>query len=970
MEIPNLEFWLEQIKPANEATALWDLFLSPEGDVMQIMEGGPTLVVHRNIVNYIKTEMAKKNNPGNGKGKGNAPGQNKPAKETAVTAGKTKPGKDTAPGQLKPKPDKEETTAPTPEVTRPTNPTPPAEQPAPEPETPPQAEVPVPVEEPNPAPVEPVEQPKPVEEEKAPEPTPAPIVTKPEEEVPEVIQPEKPMPEPVVDVPVVETKPNPKPSPQPTGRRHYDEEIPMHLYMHMFHQKGNSQHQYGELFDANMDGQLKACPSGSGIQNPYPDKASYWPIPEEANVVFKRMEYYDGEGGGSGYTVFVQPDGSHFKPVSDKPGRPDYDGKEYKQWWKFAIPEGKGKSDLLIHNGNFPRKMKFFGDFNEYQKPDFLPVDRQNTSDLNGYDFFGNWDITDKKGTRIPEHVNRILGTKNLRDYQDWSQVNPEPGVYKFNPTQEFWRLDDSYRQTKEANPDVEIRQTIKALPKYLLQRYPVSHVDKVNYRDSEHASHVYKGNFAVYPTKSSFPANGATNAADFPYSKELPTTFQDHSTQLCYDWDGKEYVLRTKNDPNVYYSVDSTGKLITLANEYLIADRKIAATYRDAGEMDFQSVARYGSNKNINLDIIKTTDKLIGLNLIDVKENGNEDSASWDGPLRYLNGEMLAAKASACFDGHMGTMGPGVGAITADPNMKFCVGGVPSSQPKFWIPFIEWVKKYRGYNPDGTLNFPGHQISVHQYFTSNGIEQHTGNNRYGVPADMDAKSSWNLQELIDFLHREVGYPIQVVIGETGYDTAISVQSVPKIGPRPFTPQTPSIINKADNKPWTIGQVIAMWTWRANLHCAWLGVYRMNVYSLEDVGGAPWDAYDTPDTLYMTSGHHGKGGSKYPREIRPAAYVLRQVSEIGKHKPVERLSDTHLKVQVAKNTVGDVTYTTWIADMVGRVEDYTLQLPGVKSITLHTVVWGSYEMKKEVIQIEGSYKLTVTELPVVITINN
>jgi len=192
----DFEYWINSIKPVNSPVELWDLIWSPQGDVMQVMENGPVLVVHRNIVNYIKSEMAKKNNQEKGNSE-NAPGKNKDENEKPINS--NKPVKENKP-KAEPVPQKETNPAlPLPVEQKPPVVTPvPETTPAPVPKpTPEPVEVPVTEPEvvpPTPEPVKP--KPLPVEPVPQKEPTPVPVETKP---LPEPL--EMPAPKPAPNLP-------------------------------------------------------------------------------------------------------------------------------------------------------------------------------------------------------------------------------------------------------------------------------------------------------------------------------------------------------------------------------------------------------------------------------------------------------------------------------------------------------------------------------------------------------------------------------------------------------------------------------------------------------------------------------------------------------------------------------------------------------------------------------------------------
>lgn len=208
MEI-DVNYFLSLIKPAGTPVQLWNFQWSPEGDIFRYTDSGPVLMVHRDIVNILQTEMERKDKPGKSD---NAPGQqNKPG-----NPGKGKDKDKT--GTTKP-----ETTEPVPAKTEPTRPV--EQVPAPEPEpitpapTPEPITPPVKPKEPKPAPVIPPvinEQPAPVipvEEPKKPKPADG----LPELELPPTTTPDAPLPIPeqIKPEPVTETKPLPEPLEMP-----------------------------------------------------------------------------------------------------------------------------------------------------------------------------------------------------------------------------------------------------------------------------------------------------------------------------------------------------------------------------------------------------------------------------------------------------------------------------------------------------------------------------------------------------------------------------------------------------------------------------------------------------------------------------------------------------------------------------------------------------------------------------------
>jgi hypothetical protein len=157
-----------------------------------------------------------------------------------------------------------------------------------------------------------------------------------------------------------------------------------------------------------------------------------------------------------------------------------------------------------------------------------------------------------------------------------------------------------------------------------------------------------------------------------------------------------------------------------------------VPASYLGHAQSLFQHAARYGSNKNIDPDLVRVaagTDKQIGLGYLRSYENYNEP---YNGG---FNGAQYAAMLSASYDGHMGTMGPDAGIKTADPDAKVVFGGsyvgwfgqVSNGRLTFdfladmmtWFDnnrTLEQWKAAHGGSEAGYVKYPFDVISVHSY--------------------------------------------------------------------------------------------------------------------------------------------------------------------------------------------------------------------------------------------------------------
>ena len=93
-------------------------------------------------------------------------------------------------------------------------------------------------------------------------------------------------------------------------------------------------------------------------------------------------------------------------------------------------------------------------------------------------------------------------------------------------------------------------------------------------------------------------------------------------------------------------------------------ADPNIPETYRLMADYSFQFVARYGST-HVAERLLRTTEpspKKSGLGYIRYFENWNEQNREWGDPTCHFTPYMFAAFSSASYDGHLSTMGEGIG--------------------------------------------------------------------------------------------------------------------------------------------------------------------------------------------------------------------------------------------------------------------------------------------------------------------
>lgn len=142
-------------------------------------------------------------------------------------------------------------------------------------------------------------------------------------------------------------------------------------------------------------------------------------------------------------------------------------------------------------------------------------------------------------------------------------------------------------------------------------------------------------------------------------------------------------------------------------------ADTLDPASYAVHAQAMYQVAARYGSNKDVDLetiDISEGQEVKVGLGLLTALENSNEPNKSWSGKANYFTPYELAAMCSADYDGHEGTI-PNAGVKNADPNFMLAMGGLVGTESM--MTYLTEMKAWFDYNrSDG--KFAVDIINVH----------------------------------------------------------------------------------------------------------------------------------------------------------------------------------------------------------------------------------------------------------------
>ena len=258
--------------------------------------------------------------------------------------------------------------------------------------------------------------------------------------------------------------------------------------------------------------------------------------------------------------------------------------------------------------------------------------------------------------------------------------------------------------------------------------------------------------------------------------------------------------------------------------------DPEQPASYAALADYAFQFAARYGNHK-VNGDRLKLKAdqaKKSGLGLIEYLEDGNEPDRWWQGRGAYHRPVEYAARLSAFYDGHGGTLGENAGAKNADPNLPVVMGGLARPDTNYLRAMLLWSQYLR---PDG--EFPADVLNLHHYCNTGG-DQWSGDTTRGRSPEAEglyerlrSLDAWRDRHLPD---------CELWLSEYGYDT------------NPVSPQ---------HAPDEATQ--AKWLLRSTLLAQAAGIDRAFVYMLRDVSAESTTRYNSSGlTRELWHGHEPK----------------------------------------------------------------------------------------------------------------
>lgn len=697
-----------------------------------------------------------------------------------------------------------------------------------------------------------------------------------------------------------ETSDKPVPTPDANGR--ISGEIPYQPYWAYHNDKSKQD------FAAFFDGVLDQNPD-FGYSSQVTPSEVWFPFPEEMEATLTEIQFYDWQGINKVPIQIYFIERGSWKRI---PG-PEFTGKEYNTWISNKLKKPLNIAYVIFEktSGMFPTEIKFVGSYKPY-KPKPFAHKEVTVNDMLGVNSYV-WDFQKGSGRgNDTVKFNAANPFTTIRDYVDWEKIEFSKGVYTFSPVYNgSWDYDAYYAELNKR--DIEPLVCFKTVPKWFLEEnYPKE------LREYENAPSPW----------TKLPAPAKPNKEGYNSSEEYEVALKEYEKDLAE-----------------YYAD-------------IVDIRLNPASYMSFAKVAFQFVARYGSNKNIDPNLVTPfpgngdpklkrviQDKKIGLGYVKMIECNNETNAWWKGRKRYQTAREYAANLSAFYDGHMGTLGKGVGVKNADPNILVAMGGTASSSPAYVQGIIDWCKEFRGYKIDKNgkkiVNLCFDIANYHGY-TNNGGGQYS-NAANGIPPEISQAEDYAKKYLQ--VISEIGNDVPVFLTEVGFgvNEGSSQQAM-------ATPKRTKLQSQAD------------WIIRDCLFYARMGIAKLYHYQM----------YDETSYVYnLSKGKEDRGTysamgllNKSDRTRRPAAdYIAQLGNKFGEYTYKTTIKEDPF-VDVYEHK-GKKMYALVVPDMKGRTEEYELDLGAAKTAIIYEFADGAeYFKERKVKTVNGKLKLKVTESPV------
>ena len=395
---------------------------------------------------------------------------------------------------------------------------------------------------------------------------------------------------------------------------------------------------------------------------------------------------------------------------------------------------------------------------------------------------------------------------------------------------------------------------------------------------------------------------------------------------------------------PCVHRNIDESTQYENIPN--FGGDPDDPASYKLMADYSFQFVARYGHTKVAD-GLLRTTElapKKSGLGYIRYYENWNEGNRWWDDPKGHFTPYQFAAFCSASYDGHLGTLGPGFGAKTADPTVKFVFGGLAELS----LSYIQAMKLWSDHYRNGS--FPADVLNVHHYCNTRG-KQHPGEKAHGISPEED-----NLKEQLAKLVRWRNENLpdkEIWLSELGWDTNEDTYQSAATGHKLFA-----------SGGITMNEIQAQWLVRGFLAGAAAGFDRIQMFLANDLRNYRHGVYGFCG--FITIDNEYKPSWYYVKTLKTA------LTGMVFHDEYSSGNDNVWIYRFRHLQTGKGAYVLWCPTADGTTKpDYKLKLTNGTGSAIQVSLEDKMDfgIRQELNIDSGSVSVDVSERPIIVLVD-
>jgi hypothetical protein len=517
------------------------------------------------------------------------------------------------------------------------------------------------------------------------------------------------------------------------------------------------------------------------------------------------------------------------------------------------------------------------------------------------------WDLSTNQPHSIWEEKMAAFLSLNMyngsiRLYDDAYAVKDLQGRWKIGTEIRGFTTDLAFARIKSVMPAMRKRRCVQNQSLIVQQTWNISYADKVLQGNVfSYVDHGSWGELRItvtgivgsgYATKWHIYSNNVkVGEGSFGYVID-PSIVGDqlYFTTSSFPYSGA-IEMRKSQESHIDVPWPADGNLVK--NNF--------ALYDTAGYTAFVYASRLGRNPNVpDYPVVPgdTENPMTkGSDLVEDYEFGNEWNAWWTNWNGFWSGQDFFYPWSMCFDGHMGTYA-NRGVLQADPTARLTITGLANERLDPIKSVIEISRRQRGYNPDGTINVPFHEINIHCYSSAGG--QYSGS-QGGLPPEQGMRRS--VREYVGLI-QDMLPQVKLRYSEWGWDENPNSP----LGVRPYAPYTaPRELN-------------AIWHIRTLIMFAVEGVDGSEIFRLyQDGDDSNAGQFGTMAVLTQT------GPNSFARNM--IGDYIRQYTEFGNYVFDKELGTSLPEVYCYQmkngNSIAIFLFSVEITDITGGAPSFT-----------------------------------------------